>query len=117
MVTVPVWKALTIHGCAKIDYTKKAVRDSFLTYDFQLDQVFGFAEDSAQAEKYIRGGYSTPSSVIRLAVSVDSFVAVSRDIFESIRCNYNEYEGYWIILAEARDRESTNAVKLDGIFK
>lgn len=50
--TDSVWTALTIHQCSEVDCTGTALDDGFVSYYFEIGEIFNLEEEVAPAGKH-----------------------------------------------------------------
>lgn len=77
--------AMTFHPCMKVDWSRKAVRDGFVSYDFQSGEVIGLEEETVQTSKQLRSSDDVSTFATPLAVPVYFCAGTSRVALERVR--------------------------------
>lgn len=79
-----------IHQCSKIDFTKTALQDEFVSYYFKKGKVFNLEEEVVLLGRSAGEASVTSMSANPLAIFAVYQPAVSRVTLESVNRAYNE---------------------------
>lgn len=83
--------ALAIHRYSKVNWTKTALEDGFLSFDFESGRVFYLEDEVVTADKCARGTSVTSTSFHIPAIPVLYRDGVPRVILESVKRDHDEY--------------------------
>lgn len=91
MGTDPVQTDLVIHRCLEIYWTKTALQDGFVLYDFKNGKVFDLEEKVVPAGRHACSARVTSTSVNLPAIPVLYQTRVSLVNLKSLHRDYGEY--------------------------